>query len=172
MKKKEKNFNLFVALVRLVGALWLGFLVSFVPLYIFRGSYHDVATKTTYENVLISTISIFTAMAFLFFLYRSDDEAAKMKRGDAIRVSVVPAAVHVLLCTLICWTKYPLILLGGAFPLASLIAPGAHNVTEQAFWSWIVAALITAPFLIVSVYGGCLAARRKREKESDQLLKK
>lgn len=172
MKKKEKNFNLFVSLVRLVGALWLGFLVSFVPLYIFRGIYHDVATKTTYENIIISVISILTAMPTLFLMYRGDDEAARMERRDAIKVSVMSAYVHVLLCTLICWTKYPLILLGGAFPLASLVAPGAHDITEQAFWSWIVAALITAPFLIVSVYGGCLAARRKREKASSQLLKK
>lgn len=172
MKKREQTFNGFVALVRLVGALWLGFLVSFIPLYIFRGSYHDAATKTTYENILIASISIFTAMVFLFFLYRGDDEAAKLERGDAIRVSVVPAAIHVLLCTLISWTKYPVYLLGGAFPIASLLAPEAHGSDAYPAISWIVAALITAPFLIGSVYGGCFAARCKREKESNRLRKK
>ena len=166
MKKSEKKFSLFVAIVRLVGSLWLGFLVSFLPLYIFRGIYHDTATKTTYENMIISIVSIITAMLCLFLLYRMDDEAAKMERRDVIKVSVLPTAVLVLLCVLISWTKYPIILLGGAFELASLLAPGAHDIVEQASWSWILAALITAPFLAVSVYGGCLAARRRREKES------
>ena len=165
MKKREKRFNLFVALVRLVGALWLGFLVSFLPLYIFRGMYHDVATKPTYESLIISTISIIAAMACLFLLYREDDEAAKMERKDIIKASLIPVALHVLLCTLISWTKYPIILLGGAFEVASLLAPGSHSIVEQASWSWIVAALITAPFLMASVYGGCLAAGRKRKKE-------
>jgi len=34
-----------VGAVIMWGASWIGFLVSFIPLYIFRGVYHDMATK-------------------------------------------------------------------------------------------------------------------------------
>lgn len=166
---KEKKFNNFVALVRLVGSLWLGFLISFVPLYIFRGNYHETANKTTYENIITTLISLFCAMVFLFFMYRADDEAAKMERKDMLRSAAIPSVIHILLCTLISWTKYPAYLLGGALSLASLLAPDAHGTEVYPAWAWIVAALIIAPFLAASVFGGCLAAKRKREKEMNRL---
>ena len=165
MKKKEKKFNVFVALVRLVAALWLGFLFAIVPMYIFRGTYHDAATKATYENLILTVVSVVAAALCLILLYRADDEAARMDGRDALKAALIPTAIHVLLCALISWTKYPLILLGGVFPLAELLSPGAHNITEQPAWSWIVAALMVAPILAVAVYVGCLAARRKRQKE-------
>ncbi len=162
---KEKKFNSFVAVVRLVGSLWLGFLVSFVPLYIFRGNYHDAGTKTTYENLIITVISVIVAALCLFLMYRSDDEAAKMEKRDTLKLAVIPSVIHILLCTLISWTKYPAYLLGGALSLASLLAPEAHGTEVYPAWSWILAVLIITPILAVSVFVGCLAAKRKREKE-------
>ena len=108
-------------------------------------------------------------MVFLFFMYRADDEAAKMERKDMLRSAAIPSVIHILLCTLISWTKYPAYLLGGALSLASLLAPDAHGTEVYPAWAWIVAALIIAPFLAASVFGGCLAAKQKREKEMNRL---
>ena len=41
---KEKISLYLVATVKRIGALWVGFLVSMIPVYILRGNIHDLDT--------------------------------------------------------------------------------------------------------------------------------
>ena len=67
--KKETVKSSFVGAVIMWGASWIGFLVSFIPLYIFRGVYHDMATKERLEDVIMTAFGMLGAVVFLL-IYR------------------------------------------------------------------------------------------------------
>lgn len=166
---KEKISLYLVATVKRIGALWVGFLVSLIPLYMLRASIHDLDTRAIVEPLASYLIVVLSAALFLFFFYRRDDDAAKMDNKGIVGLTVIPTAIHLLLCVLICWSKYVYFLLSAAHAITHLLAPGAHDITEQAIWSVLVASLITTPVPAVGVYFGCLSARKKREKEVAEL---
>ncbi len=166
---KEKLSLYLVATVKRIGALWVGFLISLIPLYVLRASIHDLDTRALVEPLASFLIVVLYAALFLFFFYRRDDDAAQMDNKGIIGLTIIPTAIHLLLCVLICWSKYVYFLLSAAFSIANLLAPGAHDITEQAIWSILVASAIITPIPAVGVYFGCVSARKKREKEISEL---
>ena len=167
---KEKISLYLVATIKRVGALWIGFLVALIPLYILRGSIHDLNTLAIVESLLNYLIVVMSAALFLFLLYRRDDTAAKLDNEGIVGLTVIPTVIHLLLCVLMCWNKYVYVFLSAAFSITHLLAPGAHDITEQAIWSILVASLIITPIPAVGVFFGCLSARRKRRKEIAELI--
>jgi len=166
---KEKISLYLVATIKRVGALWIGFLIALIPLYILRGNIHDPNVLTIVEPLSNYLIVVLSAALFLFLLYRRDDTAAKLDNKGIIGFAVIPTIIHLLLCVLMCWTKYVYVLLSSAFSITNLLAPGAHDITEQATWSILVASLIITPIPAVGVFFGCLSARKKRRKEVAEL---
>lgn len=162
---KEKVSLYAVATLKRIASLWIGYLVAIIPLYVFRANYHDTVTQGTIEAILMVAIVLLTAGVSLFLLYRRDDETAKLDKRGMIGITIIPTILHLLLCVLLCWSKYVYILLSGAYSLANILAPGAHDITEQAIWSVLVASLIVTPILAIGVWLGCLSARRQRKKE-------
>lgn len=167
---KEKISLYLVATIKRVGALWIGFLVALIPLYILRGSIHDLNTLAIVESLSNYLIVVMSAALFLFLLYRRDDTAAKLDNEGIVGSTVIPTVIHLLLCVLMCWNKYVYVFLSAAFSITHLLAPGAHDITEQAIWSILVASLIITPIPAVGVFFGCLSARRKRRKEIAELI--
>lgn len=167
---KEKISLYLVATIKRVGALWIGFLVALIPLYILRGSIHDLNTLAIVESLSNYLIVVMSAALFLFLLYRRDDTAAKLDNEGIVGLTVIPTVIHLLLCVLMCWNKYVYVFLSAAFSITHLLAPGAHDITEQAIWSILVASLIITPIPAVGVFFGCLSARRKRRKEIAELI--
>lgn len=166
---KEKISLYLVATVKRIGALWVGFLVSLVPLYVLRASIHDLDTRAFVEPLASYLIVVLSAALFLFLLYRRDDDAAKMNHKGIVSITVIPTVIHLLLCVLICWSKYVYFLLSAAYSITHLLAPGAHDITEQAIWSVLVASVMVTPIPAVGVCFGCLSARKKRQKEIEKL---
>lgn len=166
---KEKLSLYLMAAVKRIGALWGGFLISIVPLYVLRGSIHDQDTLAAAEAILNYLLVSLSAALFLFLLYRRDDAAAKLDHKGIVGLTVIPTVIHLLLCVLLCWSKYVYILLSSAFSITHLLAPGAHDITEQAVWSILVASLLVTPIPAAGVYFGCLSARKIRRRESAEL---
>ena len=166
---KHRLSQYIVATLFRIGALWGGFLVSMIPLYIVRGMYVDSSVQETVENLVTLLVLLTTSVVILFFVYRGNDEAAKLDKKGMLSMICIPTAVHLALCILLCWTKYVYIFLSEGYALARLISPGAHDITEQSVWSVLVASLIVTAIPSLGVYLGCLSARRKRKKESAML---
>lgn len=162
---KEKISLYLVAVLKRIAALWVGYLVAIVPLYILRGNYHDMATLETLENILLAATASVVSPLLLFFLYRTDDHAARLDSKGVLALAVVPSVIHLLCCVLLCWSKYVYILLSGAFSFACLLSPGADSIVEQPIWSVLVASVIATAIPAIGVYLGCRAAGRKRQKE-------
>ena len=127
-------------------------------------------TLAIVESLSNYLIVVMSAALFLFLLYRRDDTAAKLDNEGIVGLTVIPTVIHLLLCVLMCWNKYVYVFLSAAFSITHLLAPGAHDITEQAIWSILVASLIITPIPAVGVFFGCLSARRKRRKEIAELI--
>ena len=75
--KKETVKSSFVGAIIMWGASWIGFLVSFIPLYIFRGIYHDMATKEHLEDIIMTVFGLLGALLFLLIYYSRNEDAEK-----------------------------------------------------------------------------------------------
>lgn len=167
---KEKIALYLVATVKRIGALWVGFLVSLIPLYILRGNIHNLDTRTIVEPTATSAIVLLTSAVFLFFLYRRDDHAAKLNTKETLLLVLIPTLIHFLFCFITAFTKNLIVISTGmGYYFVHLLEPGADGVAELSAGVQILAAAIVPLLPAVGVFFGCLSARKKREKEVNEL---
>lgn len=167
---KEKISLYLLATVKRIGALWVGFLVSFVPLYILRANIHDLDTLAVVERSTTSAIVLLTSAVLLFFLYRRDDQAAKMNPKETFLLVLIPTLIHFVFCFITAFTKNLIVIpTGMGYYFVHLLEPDASGVTELSAGVQILASLVVTPIPAVGVFFGCLSARKKRQKEVDDL---
>ena len=167
---KEKISLYLVATVKRIGALWVGFLVSLIPLYILRGSIHDPDTLAMSERSTTTAIVLLTSAVLLFFLYRRDDHAAKLNSKEALLLVLIPTLIHFVFCFITAFTKNLIVLSTGmGYYFAHLLEPEASSVAELSAGAQILAAVVVPILPAVGVFFGCLSARKKREKEVAEL---
>ena len=167
---KEKPSLYLVATVKRIGALWVGFLVSMIPLYILRGSIHDLDTLAVAERCTTTAIVLLVSAVLLFFLYRRDDHAAKMDGKRTLLLVLIPTLIHFVFCFITAFTKNLIVISTGmGYYFVHLLEPEADSVAELSVGAQIIASLIVTPIPAVGVYFGCLSARKKREKEVTEL---
>ncbi len=167
---KEKLSLYLVATVKRIGALWVGFLVSMIPVYILRGNIHDLDTLVAVERSTTSAIVLLTSAVLLFFLYRRDDHAAKMNTKESLLLVLIPTLIHFVFCFITAFTKNLIVISTGmGYYFVHLLEPGADSVAELSAGVQILAAVVVPLLPAVGVYLGCLSARKKRQKESDAL---
>lgn len=167
---KEKVSLYLVATVKRIGALWVGFLVSLIPLYILRGSIHDPDTLAMAERSTTTAIVLLTSAVLLFFLYRRDDHAAKLNSKEALLLVLIPTLIHFVFCFITAFTKNLIVLSTGmGYYFAHLLEPEASSVAELSAGAQILAAVVVPILPAVGVFFGCLSARKKREKEVAEL---
>ena len=163
---KEKLSLYLVATVKRIGALWVGFLVSFIPLYILRGNIHDLDTLAVVERSSTTAIVLFTAALLLFFLYRRDDQASKLNDKETLLLVLIPTLIHFLFCFITAFTKNLIVISTGmGYYFVQLLEPEASGVAELSAGVQIIAAVVVPILPAVGVFCGCLSARKKRRKE-------
>ena len=167
---KEKLSLYLVATVKRIGALWVGFLVSLIPLYILRGSIHDPDTLAMVERSTTTAIVLLTSAVLLFFLYRRDDHAAKLNSKEALLLVLIPTLIHFVFCFITAFTKNLIVISTGmGYYFVHLLEPEADSVAELSTGVQMIAAAVVPLLPAVGVYFGCLSARKKREKEVTEL---
>lgn len=167
---KEKISLYLVATLKRIGALWVGFLVCIVPLYIIRGNIHDLDDLAIVEYAINPAIILLISALCTFFLYRRDDHAAKMDGKRTLLLVLIPTLIHFLICFIASFTKNSIVIATGCgYQFAHLIEPDADGVGELSAGVQILASLVVTPIPAVGVFFGCLSARKKREKEVTEL---
>ena len=167
---KEKLSLYLVATVKRIGALWVGFLVSLIPLYILRGSIHDPDTLAMVERSTTTAIVLLTSAVLLFFLYRRDDHAAKLNSKEALLLVLIPTLIHFVFCFITAFTKNLIVISTGmGYYFVHLLEPEADGVAELSAGVQVIAAAVVPLLPAVGVYFGCLSSRKKREKEVTEL---
>ena len=155
MKKMIKSS--IVGAVIMWGASWIGFLVSFIPLYIFRGVYHDMATKERLEDVIMTAFGMLGAVVFLLIYYSRNEDAEKTE----IKESAVRAALSSAIYGIV-WIITGCNYLVGAygFHLATLF--GENQEYKPVFTGVIISAIICMLLYTgASILGSAIARKRK-----------
>ena len=168
---KEKLALYLVATVKRIGALWVGFLLSMIPVYILRGNIHDFDTLAVAERCTTTAIVLLVSAVLLFFLYRRDDHAAKMNTKEALLLVLIPTLIHFVFCFITAFTKNLIVISTGmgCYYFVHLLEPEANGVAELSAGGQVIAAAVVPLLPAVGVYFGCLSARKKREKEVSEL---
>ena len=167
---KEKISLYLVATIKRIGALWVGFLVSMIPVYILRGNIHDLDTLAMVERSTTTVIVLLTSAVLLFFLYRRDDHAAKLNSKEALLLVLIPTLIHFVFCFITAFTKNLIVISTGmGYYFVHLLEPEADGVAELSAGVQILAAAVVPILPAVGVFFGCLSARKKREKEVTEL---
>ena len=155
--KKELIKSSIVGAVSMWGASWIGFLVSFIPLYIFRGVYHDMATKERLEDVIMTAFGMLGAVVFLLIYYSRNEDAEK----NEIKESAVRAALSSAIYGIV-WIITGCNYLVGAygFHLATLF--GENQEYKPVFTGVIISAIICMILYTgASILGSAIARKRK-----------
>ncbi|MBQ4139813.1 MAG: hypothetical protein IJD70_00610 [Clostridia bacterium] len=146
-----------VGAVIMWGASWIGFLVSFIPLYIFRGVYHDMATKERLEDVIMTAFGMLGAVVFLLIYYSRNEDAEKTEiKESAIRAALSSAIYGIV------WIITGCNYLVGAygFHLATLF--GENQEYKPVFTGVIISAIICMLLYTgASILGSAIARKRK-----------
>ena len=167
---KEKISLYLVATVKRIGALWVGFLVSMIPVYILRGNIHDLDTLAVAERITTTAIVLLTSAVFLFFLYRRDDHAAKTNTKETLLLVLIPTLIHFVFCFITAFTQNLIVVSTGmGYYFVHLLEPDADGVAELSAGVQIIAAVVVPILPAVGVFFGCLSARKKRQKETNDL---
>ena len=167
---KEKLSLYLVATVKRIGALWVGFLVSMIPVYILRGNIHDLDTLAMVERSTTTVIVLLTSAVFLLFLYRRDDHAAKLDSKETLLLVLIPTLIHFLFCFITVFTKNLIVISTGmGYYFVHLLEPEADGVAELSARVKILGAAVVPILPAVGVFFGCLSARKKRNREVAEL---
>ena len=167
---KEKLALYLVATVKRIGALWVGFPVSMIPVYILRGNSHDLDTLAVAERCTTTAIVLFVSAVLLFFLYRRDDHAARMNTKEALLPVLIPTLIHFVFCFITAFTKNLIVISTGmGYYFVHLLEPEADGVAELSAGVQIIAAVVVPILPAIGVYFGCLSARKKRNRDGSEL---
>ena len=146
------GFNLF----KVWGAAWVGFLISFLPMYIMRFN----SASHGAEN-LVSGIAggIGTMVAlFLFFKWEGRKREFRVASQKELAIySVAPTVLWALIGSL--FKPNPFLVLTNAFLFCDAMT-GIENVVDYAFFQPFPYALLFAVFYSAAIFGGYLYGRK------------
>ena len=141
--------------VRMLGCSWLSFLASWIPLYIFRGTYFG-EDRAVLENILMTVAGIVFACLFLVVITVKNDAVKKQDKKEILVGAFGGAALYAIL-----WiaTKgiYVFSVCGRHFAL--LLSRSADGVT---FLSAFVSAVVFCAFYAMAILLGALIAKKKQ----------
>ncbi len=162
--KKELIKTSIVGAVIMWGASWIGFLVSFIPLYIFRGVYHDMATKERLEDVIMTVFGMLGAVAFLLIYYSRNEDAEKTVIKESAVRAVLSSSIYGIV-----WIVTGCNYLVGAygFHLATLF--GENEEYKPVFTGVIISAIICMLLYTGASILGSTIARKRKIKSGKQL---
>ena len=143
--------------VSMYGSAWIAFLIGMIALYIFRGVYHNSATREMYENLLGMSIGLLISFALLVLRYRSQDGIGKKTAKEMTISALIGGGIYWLLWVIsggiyaVAVNGYYLCVLIGRQKNGNPTAPGA-----------LVGATVFCAVYIAAVILGSFLARRKR----------
>ncbi len=148
--------TIFANLLKVWGAAWIGFLVSFLPMYIMR--FNSASYRA--EN-LVSGISggLGTLVAlFLFFKWEGRKREFRVASSKTIIFySLAPTILWALIGSL--FKPNPFLVLTNAFLFCDAMT-GIEKVADYAFFQPFPFALLFAVFYSAAIFGGYMYGRK------------
>ena len=160
---KEKIANVFLMSLRILASAWLSFLVSTVPLYIWRGTHPN---DNFGEDLIMSVIGIIFGFFFLMLFQMRDDSSYRYSTRDTLLISSGGVGFYILL-SIIAYlpthNNYLIAVLG--YHLSRLIGIGKDE------YPTILAALASALIFGVTYFLAILVGTKLAKKRQKRFLK-
>ena len=160
---KEKISSCFLISARILVSAWLSFLVSIVPLYIWRGTHHNDKFG---EDLSMSVIGIIFGFLFLMLFQMRDDKSHCYGTRDTLLISSVGIGFYILLSIIVylpTHNNYLIAVLG--YHLSRLIGIGKDE------YPTLLAALASALFFGVTYFLAILVGTKLAKKRQKRFLK-
>ena len=154
MKKHLSTIGL--NLIKVWGAAWMGFLISYIPLYIIR--FNSVPLNT--ENVLLGIIGGVGTMITLFFFFKWEGRKREFRVASPKTIvfySVAPTIIWALIGSL--FAPNPFLVLTNTASFCMGIN-GVDAVADLTFFQPFPYALLFAVFYSAAIFGGYLHGRK------------
>ena len=154
MKKHLSTIGL--NLIKVWGAAWMGFLISYIPLYIIR--FNSVPLNT--ENVLLGIIGGVGAMITLFFFFKWEGRKREFRVASPKTIllySLAPTIIWALIGSL--FKPNPFLVLTNTASFCMGII-GVDSVADLSFLQPFPYALLFAVFYSAAIFGGYLYGRK------------
>lgn len=169
MKREEFNISFksgCLIAVKIWGSAWIAFIISIIPMYIWRGSYYgDFDSKLAGENIIMTAVGIIAGFFILMLLHGKSDEAERLSNAEMWRSAGLSVGIYIAVWMLV-WA------LGGnnyliaccGYHLEKLL--GLDNDNRPTFFSAITAALIYGFFYFSAIVSGTKIAQKRRKKRN------
>lgn len=157
MKRTVDGFFVFV---RIWGAAWLAFLVSVVPLYIYRGTQVNDRHE---EDIIMSVIGLVFGAIFLFVLQLHAKMSHRYEQKEAVLTGMIGVGLYVLFCIIMylpAKNNYLVAVLG--VHLSRLIGTGADEAPS--FLATLLSSLIFGAAYMASFLTSTKAARKRHQR--------
>ncbi|MBE6542992.1 MAG: hypothetical protein E7675_01185 [Ruminococcaceae bacterium] len=164
-KEKASLKESIIWALKMLGASWGAWLISIVPLYIFRGLYNYDATRLFWEEVIMSVLgTIFSSIIIYIFAVKADE----FERADTSYVkslAIKSSVIYGIIC----------VVSMGYYPLSVIASHIARFITYLIGGKLYIAALIIAStilntFFAFAIIKGSKRARKRRQKYVEDLL--
>ena len=160
---KKKISNCFFISLRILASAWLSFLISIVPLYIWRGTH---PSDKLGEDLIMSVIGIVFGFLFLMIFQMRDDKSHRYGARDTLLISSGGIGFYILLWIIVylpTHNNYLIAVLG--YHLSRLIGTGADE------YPTLLATLASALIFGVIYFLAILIGTKLAHKRQKQFLK-
>ena len=143
-------------LLKVLGAAWVGFLISFIPLYIIRFSSVPINT----ENILLGIIGGIGTTVTLFVFFKWEGRKREFRTANPKELamySITPTLIWALIGSL--FKSNPFLILTNTASFCMGIT-GIDRISECAFFQPFPYALLFSAFYSAAIFGGYMYGRK------------
>ena len=162
--------NYFFTTLRIWASAWLAFLVSSVPLYVWRGVGNDIEIFSFMENLILSICGLLFGFVILTLFQAKEDNSERMDFKQSVITAICSSGMYLgiwLIAYLInhnnIWIAVNGYFLGCAFRV--------NSENRPTFLASLFAALIFCAVYICAIILGTKIANRRRTKFLNDLKK-
>ena len=161
--KKVKIGDIFLTTLKIWGSAWIAYLIAMVPLYIWRGIYHEPEFAARGEHIIMSLVGAIVGFVALLLIHGRSDAAERMTDKDMWQHALYSVGIYIIAWMplwIIAENNYVVATCG--YHLIHLFAFGPDGQPTVA--SALLAALIYGVFYMRAIVLGTKMARRRRTK--------
>ena len=165
---KKNVLRSFFTTFRILGSAWLSFLVSIVPLYIWRSTHIDDKFG---ENIIMSVIAVLFGFLFVMVFQMKDEQLHRHSKRDNFVTSVGGVGAYMLLCILLYLpTKNNFLIAVLGTNLSYLIATGEDGYPT--FFAMFASTLVFGVIYFIAIFVGTKIAYRRQSRLLKELIDK
>lgn len=151
--------------LKMLGASWGAWVISIVPLYIFRGLYNYDATRLFWEEVLMSVLGIIFSTVIIYIFSVKTDEFERADKKYVKSLAIKSSVFYGIICV-VSMGYYPLsVIVSHISRFISYLTGGILGI-----FALVIASAILNTLFAIAIIKGAGRARKRREKYVEDLI--